>query len=135
MLRLDYWKKVKNYPERYFVSYSGFVRSRTVLYPFPRYKYLGQQKSVHGYKQVGLSKSGMQKTFGVHRIVAQTFIPNPNRYLCVNHKNGVKTDNSVNNLEWCTHSQNSRHAIKNGLSLSIHEQIKMKGVNYVDCNY
>ena len=51
----------------------------------------------------------------VHRIVAKCFVPNPNGYLEVNHKDGIKTNNSAQNLEWCTRSENNRHAFQIGL--------------------
>lgn len=51
----------------------------------------------------------------IHRMVAETFLPNPNNYPCVNHKDGNKHNNNVENLEWCSYSQNTKHAIDTGL--------------------
>lgn len=65
----------------------------------------------HGYKSV----RAFGKTMMEHRLVAKTFLPNPENKPCVNHKNGIKTDNRVENLEWCTHSENTRHAYATGL--------------------
>ncbi len=67
------------------------------------------------YLYVNLCKNSKTKMFRVHRLVAQHFIPNPNKYPCVNHIDGNKLNNIVSNLEWCTHKQNSQHAIKNNL--------------------
>lgn len=64
-----------------------------------------------GYKQVNIN--GIPSL--VHRLVAKLFIPNPNKYSDVNHINGIKTDNMVTNLEWCSRSQNTLHQWKTGL--------------------
>ena len=69
----------------------------------------------NGYQVVG-AVSGSSKL--VHRLVADTWIPNPNHYKEVNHINGDKDDNSVENLEWTTRSENMRHAVRTGLTKS-----------------
>lgn len=75
-----------------------------------------KQGMSYGYKRINLSRSGNKRTYYVHRIVAQTFIDNPNPDNCVvNHKDGNKINNHVDNLEWCTQKQNIRHARDTGL--------------------
>lgn len=69
-----------------------------------------------GYYRIGMRKYGKQKHYSVHRIIAQTFIPNPDNKPIVNHINGIKTDNRVENLEWVTASENQLHAYKTGLN-------------------
>ena len=64
-----------------------------------------------GYKIVNLSIDGKCKTFSVHRLIAQAYIPNPDNLPTINHKNGVKTDNRIENLEWVTFSENTTHAV------------------------
>ena len=68
-------------------------------------KVLHQYKSEYGYLRVALSENGKQKRVFVHRLVAMKYIPNPHNLPQVNHKNGIKTDIRVENLEWCTASQ------------------------------
>ena len=72
-----------------------------------------------GYQRVGVH-SGSTHMQLVHRLVADTWLDNPNHYRDVNHINGDKTDNRVENLEWVTHSENLRHAFRTGL-------LKVKG--------
>lgn len=64
----------------------------------------------HGYCQVDLFRNGQRKTLLVHRIMAETFLDNPEGKRTVNHKNGIKTDNSLSNLEWATYSENHKHS-------------------------
>lgn len=73
-------------------------------------------KTKRGYVRVAVDTLNRRgKYFLLHRLIAQTYIPNPNKLPDVNHKNGIKTDNSVKNLEWCTPQQNFAHAKENGL--------------------
>jgi len=68
-----------------------------------------------GYLHLVLRKNDKAFTRSVHRLMAQTFIPNPLNLPEVNHKNGIKTDNRVENLEWCTSLHNVSHAVETGL--------------------
>lgn len=96
----EVWKQIKGY-EKYQVSNLGNVRSPNVI--------LAQGTQSRGYQNVTLFVEGKGKTFNVHRLVAQTFIPNPEGLNVVNHKNEDKTDNREENLEWCTQQYNVRY--------------------------
>lgn len=80
-----------------------------------QYKILGTKTNKLGYKEVALSRDGKTKTVLLHRLIAIHFVENPNGLPCVNHRNGIKTDNRIENLEWCTKSQNTKHAYENNL--------------------
>lgn len=73
-------------------------------------------KVPNGYLHIQLHmEDGRTKQFGIHRLVAEHFLPNPYHYTQVNHKDGNKENNNVSNLEWCTASYNIQHALKNNL--------------------
>jgi len=119
----EVWKDVKGYEGIYQVSNFGNVRSldRTVNKPngisyIRKGKLCVQPKSNLGYMTVGLTVNNKKVNKYVHRLVAQAFIINNNNYPQVNHINCNKTNNRMDNLEWCTNSQNHIHASKNGLN-------------------
>lgn len=72
-----------------------------------------------GYREVLFSENGKTNQYRVHRLIAETFIPNPMNLPCVNHKDGNKLNNSVDNLEWCTHAENTLHAYRTGLEQKV----------------
>ncbi len=74
-------------------------------------KILKPRMNRYGYLQLCLSIRGNVKTYTIHRLVTQEFIPNPENKPCVNHKNNDRTDNCVENLEWCTHKENEEHKV------------------------
>lgn len=87
---------------------------------------------VRGYHRVALSKENVQKNYLIHRIVALAFISNIDKKSDVNHIDGVKTNNSLSNLEWCTRSENMRHSI-DVLGNMIGEKNPMYGKLWSDC--
>jgi hypothetical protein len=106
------------------VGYEGYYTVDTdgSVYSIKSKKKLATIRMKSGYNYVHLHKNGVSKLLRLHRVVAETYIENPFGYTQVNHINGDKNDNSVDNLEWCTPEQNLMHAIKTGLK-------NMKGEN------
>lgn len=101
------WKDVPNYEGIYKVSSDGKVMSANGIKKVEIAK--------NGYARVCLFKNGKGKHFSVHRLVAMVFIPNPLELEMVNHIDGNKLNNNVENLEWCDLSYNIKHAYRTGL--------------------
>ena len=80
------------------------------------YKKKKSTKLKTGYYAVGLWKDNKQYLATIHSLLAETFIPNPNKYRCINHIDGNKENNSLENLEWCSNSHNVQHAYDTGLA-------------------
>lgn len=111
----EIWKDIKNYEGLYQVSNLGNVRSldRKVWNYTKKGRILKQTSNNHSYFYVSLNKDGnIQKHCYIHRLVAEAFIPNPDNLPQVNHIDFDKSNNKVNNLEWCTDIENKQHYIK-----------------------
>lgn len=109
------WRSIEGYEGKYEVSSLGRVKSLSDNKGRERELILVPRIAKNGYLYLNLWKGSKAKSRKIHRLVAETFIKRPSGAQCVNHKNGVKTDNRLENLEWCTYSQNTKHAYTNGL--------------------
>lgn len=107
----EIWKDIDEFNGVYKISNVGNIVSFKKNVP----KVLNPKPLKNGYKLVHLTYAGVNKKYSIHRLVAITFIPNLENKPCINHKNGIKTDNRVENLEWCTSSENTKHAYFNQL--------------------
>lgn len=144
---IEEWRPIAEFDGEYEVSNLGRVRSMK--------KYRGQTGRIMPQTQQPSGRNGERRYFAVmfshnnknycrkvHRLVAEAFIPNPDNLPQINHKDGNKANNQVSNLEWCTGSQNMKHAIRTGLAnpkAHAHhwtdeekEQIRQQRISYYD---
>lgn len=112
----EIWKDIQGYESIYQVSNFGNVKSLQSGNHHSKIKILTPICADGRYLRVTLYKQKKPKYFPVHRLVAMAFIPNPENKPQVNHINGNKKDNRVENLEWCTSSENNLHAYKSGIN-------------------
>ena len=105
----EIWRDIEGFEGKYQVSNTGKVKSLN-------YRNTGKEKILkggdngYGYLKVGLCKDGKEKTCRINRLVAQAFIPNPDNLPEVNHIDKCKTNNCVENLEWCTSQYNTEYS-------------------------
>lgn len=113
--------KVKNFHgiKFYETTYENYLISKCgKVYSLKRNKIMKPSIITSGYEKIMIKnkKIKLNKNVTVHRLVAETFIPNPNNLPCVNHIDGNKRNNDINNLEWCNQKENIRHSWDNKLS-------------------
>ncbi len=102
--------EILSLPKKLGIKYANYFTPLKILKPILNKK--------DNYYRIALTKNKVTKTMLLHRLIAIHFVPNPENLKYVNHKNGIKTDNRIENLEWCTSRQNIIHAFDNHLNLS-----------------
>lgn len=107
---MEEWKDIEGYEGLYAISNKGRV------YSYKSHRILKGSIESNGYIQVHLTKEGYKnKKVCIHRLVGKHFLDNNTEYDVINHKNGIKTDNRVENLEYCSPQENTQHAVDNSL--------------------
>jgi hypothetical protein len=119
---MEIWTDVKGFEDSYEISNFGNLRTKERFvkhYKGGLRKYKPKEKNIrlneNGYFRCNLKKDGKRYDFTIHRLVANSFLENKDDKKAINHINGIKTDNRVENLEWVTLSENTIHAVKNRL--------------------
>ena len=108
-MQKEIWRPIDGFEGLYEVSNLGRVKSLW----FCREKILKPKKRRNGYLQVGLRRNGKRKTFLIHRLVGEAFIPNPEGFEQVNHIDENKSNNCVSNIEWCSAKYNTNYGSRN----------------------
>ena len=131
MTESEVWKDVAGYEGVYQVSNKGNVRSVARKDSIGRKcggRMLKPGYDKDGYLRVNIYKNGKQKTRFIHRLVAGAFVPNPNGYSEINHRDENKVNNYANNLEWCTREYNNNHGTRSERSSQARSK-KVKAIN------
>jgi hypothetical protein len=129
---MEVFKTIKGF-ENYEISNLGNVKSLNYNRT-KKEKLLKKCNDSDGYEVVILCNKLGKKTLKVHRLVALHFIDNEDNKKEVNHINGIKTDNRIENLEWCTASENQIHAYKIGLQINPKRKLTLQQVEYIRQN-
>lgn len=127
---VETWVEIPGYENYYEINKDGIVRgiprmvvlANGTLREIPL-RILTPRINNRGYWDIRLSRNGETRTMLLHILLAQAFIPNPENKPYVNHKNGIKTNNRLENLEWVTHSENILHAYRTGLCRTAKKEI------------
>lgn len=128
----EIWKDIEGYEEYYQVSNLGNIRSKDRMKwngkSYYKQKGIIKKKTIgtHGYYVVNLSVGGKREVHLVHRLIAVAFIPNWKNLPVINHKDGNKLNNSLDNIEWTTYKENNVHALENNLN---NTRKKIKGIH------
>jgi hypothetical protein len=117
---LEIFKDIKGLSGKYQVSNKGRIKS---FYVSNKGRIMKPEHRSKRYLCIGLRLDLVKKNYVIHRLVANAFIDNPENKPQINHKDGVKTNNHIENLEWCTKSENMKHSYATGL------QVPLRGAN------
>ena len=136
----EIWKDIKGYEGLYQASNLGRIKSLKHIRKNGTKKSFIQKERIlkpaiqkeSGYQFVVLCRDNNPKGYRVHRLIAETFLSNPNKYRCVNHKDENKANNNLNNLEWCTHKYNNNYGTKKERLRKAHQKTQGRKINQYD---